>query len=209
VHTDWLTETRTAYDTVASSFAEQLRDLLSTTPYERAAFGLFADQVRACGGGPVADVGCGAGRITSHLHGLGLEAFGIDLSPQMIAQARSDHPGLRFEVGSMTGLDLADASLGGLVAWYSLIHVPDANIAGVLAGFRRVLRPSCPLLVAFHAGVGSTVLASGYGHSIQLQVHRREPGQVIEWLAAAGFTVEAQMRLASGESRDGAILFAR
>jgi SAM-dependent methyltransferase len=208
VHTDWLTDTRASYDTVAATFAEQLRDLLATTPYERAALGLFADQVRAAGGGPVADVGCGAGRITAHLHGLGLEVFGIDLSPQMVAVARRDHPDLRFEVGSMTGLDLPDASLDGLVAWYSLIHIPDADIAGVLAQLRRVLRPACPLLVAFHAGVGSELRTSGYGHPIQLQVYRREPAQLIEWLDAAGFTVEAQLRLASGESRDGAVLFA-
>jgi SAM-dependent methyltransferase len=78
--------------------------------------------------GSVADVGCGPGRITAYLRELGVDAFGIDLSPAMIGVARRDHPGLRFEVGSMTDLDLADASVAGLVAWYSLIHVPDDEI---------------------------------------------------------------------------------
>jgi ubiquinone/menaquinone biosynthesis C-methylase UbiE len=70
--------------------------------------------VRAQGGGTVADVGCGPGRITAHLRQLGVDALGIDLSPAMIEVARRDHPGLRFEVGSMTDLALADASLAGL-----------------------------------------------------------------------------------------------
>lgn len=51
--------------------------------------------------------------------------FGIDLSPQMVVVARQEHPGLRFEEGSMLALDLRDASLGGLLARYSTIHIPD------------------------------------------------------------------------------------
>jgi 2-polyprenyl-3-methyl-5-hydroxy-6-metoxy-1,4-benzoquinol methylase len=48
------------------------------------------------------DVGCGTGRITAHLRQLGVDVFGIDLSPGMIEVARRDHPGLRFDLGSMT-----------------------------------------------------------------------------------------------------------
>ncbi|MFE9404030.1 class I SAM-dependent methyltransferase [Streptomyces sp. NPDC006530] len=49
-------------------------------------------------------MGCGTGRITAHLRELGLDVFGIDLSPGMVEVARRDHPGLRFDVGSMTDL---------------------------------------------------------------------------------------------------------
>ncbi|MEV4115434.1 hypothetical protein [Nonomuraea sp. NPDC049695] len=51
----WLTDTQTSYDTVAASYADQVRDLLDQTPYERAFLGLFADMVQAAGGGPVAE----------------------------------------------------------------------------------------------------------------------------------------------------------
>ena len=51
----------------------------------------------------------------------------------MIDIARREHPGLRFEVGSMTELPLADASVAGLVAFWSLIHVPDHVVPGVRA----------------------------------------------------------------------------
>ena len=44
-------------------------------------------------------------------------AFGIDASPAMIEVARSEHPGLRFEVGSMDALELADGELAGIVSW--------------------------------------------------------------------------------------------
>jgi len=160
---DWLTDTRISYDTVAGSYAGQTRATLGGTPYVRAALALFAELVSAVGGGPVADVGCGPGHVTAHLHGSGLDAFGIDLSPVMIDVARREHPGLRFEVGSMTELPLADASVAGLVAFWSLIHVPDHVVPGVLGHFRRALRPGGPLLLGFHAGETSGLKTEGYG----------------------------------------------
>ncbi|MEV5170471.1 class I SAM-dependent methyltransferase [Streptomyces flaveolus] len=206
----WLADTRTSYDTVATNYADQVRNLLDETPCERMVLGLFADLVRATGAGPVADVGCGTGRITAYLHELGMAAFGIDLSPAMIQIARRDHPGLRFEVGSMTDLDLADASIAGLVAWYSLIHVPDDEIGSVLRHFRRVLRPGGPLLLSFHVGDESRLKTQGYGgHPMNVYVHRRQPDRVAAWLNDAGFKVEAQMTLSSAESTLGGILFAR
>ncbi|MFD6998430.1 methyltransferase domain-containing protein [Streptomyces mirabilis] len=48
----------------------------------------FAEKVRDGGGGQVADLGCGPGRVTIHLEGLGLDAYGIDLSPRMVARRR-------------------------------------------------------------------------------------------------------------------------
>lgn len=62
----WLTDTRTSYDTVATSYAEQVRNLLDETPEERAVLALFADLVRTSGGGPLRtwDAGRGGSRLT-------------------------------------------------------------------------------------------------------------------------------------------------
>ena len=62
MHVDgWLSDARTSYDTVADSYADLLRDHLAGEPYLAASLALFADQVRAAGGGPVADVGADQG----------------------------------------------------------------------------------------------------------------------------------------------------
>ncbi|MFC9607994.1 class I SAM-dependent methyltransferase [Streptomyces niveus] len=184
--------------------------LLAEAPYLRAALALFADLVHAAGGGPVADVGCGPGHVTAHLHELGVDAFGIDLSSVMIDVARRDHPRLRFEVGSMTDLNLADASAVGLLAFWSLIHVPDEAVPTVFGHFRRVLRPGGPLLLGFHVGDESRLKTQDYGgHPMNVHVHRRQPDQVAAWLRDAGFTVEAQMLIDPDESVPGAVLFAR
>ncbi|WP_391858645.1 hypothetical protein [Streptomyces rugosispiralis] len=50
----WLADTRTSYDTVAVSCADQLREALAGARYLRAALALFADLVHAAGGGPLA-----------------------------------------------------------------------------------------------------------------------------------------------------------
>ncbi|ATO13556.1 SAM-dependent methyltransferase [Micromonospora sp. WMMA2032] len=205
----WIDDTRTSYDTVATSYADLLRDALAGEPFQRGILGLFAELVRAQGSGPVADMGCGPGRITAHLHGLGLDAFGVDLSPAMIEVARRDHPNLRFEVGSMTRLDLADASLTGLLAWFSLIHVPDEDVPGVLAGFHRALRPGGVVLLGFFAGEGSRLKTQGYGgHPMRVHVHRRPPQRIAAWLDAAGFTVDAEMTHRPAPDVEGGFVFA-
>lgn len=56
---DWLADTRTSYDTVAVSYADQIRDAIAGDRYLRAALALFADSVRTAGGGLVVDIGCG------------------------------------------------------------------------------------------------------------------------------------------------------
>jgi SAM-dependent methyltransferase len=207
---DWLADIRISYDSVAVGYADQLRDGLVAEPYLRAVLALFADLVRDAGGGPVADVGCGPGHVTAHLHELGVDAIGIDLSPAMIDIARGEHPHLRFEVGSMTDLDLADDSLAGLLAFWSLVHIPDDAMPTVFGQFRRVLRPGGPLLLGFHVGDGSRRKTQGYGgHPMNVLVHRRRPEHVAAWLRDAGFTVEAQMLLDPDENVPGGVLFAR
>jgi SAM-dependent methyltransferase len=205
-----LDDIRVSYDEVAASYADQQRDSLDGEPYLRAALALFAELIRDSGGGPVADLGCGPGHVTAHLQQLGVSAFGIDLSPAMIGVAQHSYPGLRFETGSMTDLRLADASVAGLLSFWSLVHTPDDEFPGIFAHFRRVLRPGGLLLLGFHAGQGSRLKTQGYGgHPMKVYVHRRQPDQVAAWLGTAGITVEAQLRLGSADTRPGALLFAR
>ena len=206
----WLSDTRRSYDTDASGYADKVRGLLDGSPFLRASLTAFAELVHDADGGPVADVGCGPGYVTRHLNDLGVDAFGIDLSPEMIAIARRDHPDLRFEVGTMTALDLADNSVSGVLAFWSVIHVPDDEVPGVFEQFRRVLRPGGPVLVGFHVGEETRHTTEGYsGRPIDVESHRRRPDQVARWLRGAGFTIEAELVMRPDEEVPGAIIFAR
>ncbi|MFC0507818.1 class I SAM-dependent DNA methyltransferase [Micromonospora costi] len=190
---DFLRETRASYDAVADRMARQFRDELASKPWDRAVLGAFAELVRRAGNGPVADVGCGPGMVTAHLASLGLDVFGIDLSPQMLAQARRDHPGLRFEEGSMTALDLPEGGLAGITAWYSIIHVPDELLAATFTGFHRALAPGGHLAMVFQVGDERVVRTEAFGETISLTFRRRRPDHVAALLTAAGFEVRARL----------------
>jgi SAM-dependent methyltransferase len=206
----WLSDTRWSYDTDASGYAEKVSGLLDGSPYLRAVLALFAELVHRAGGGPVADVGCGPGYVTRHLHDAGVDVFGIDLSPEMITIARRDHPDLRFEVGTMTDLDLADDSVVGIVAFWSVIHVPDHAMPGVFEQFRRVLRQQGLLLVGFHVGDETRHTSEGYtGLPIDVETHRRQPSKITGWLRDAGFTIEAELVMRPDEAVPGAVILAR
>jgi SAM-dependent methyltransferase len=192
---DFLRTTRAAYDTIAAAYAARFDDSrgLAGKPLDLAMLTAFADLVRTAGAGPVADLGCGPGYVTAHLHELGLTAFGIDLSPQMIALARRTHPDLRFAEGSMTALDLPDGGLGGIVAWYSTIHVPQDRLPDVFAEFHRTLAPGGHVLVAFQTGDEHVHRTEGFGHPISLDHYLRPPDLVADLLRGAGLAVRAQL----------------
>ncbi|MFI6476686.1 class I SAM-dependent DNA methyltransferase [Nonomuraea sp. NPDC050663] len=185
----FLSATRDSYDAVAAGYAERFRDELASTPIERALLGAFAEEVA----GPVLDVGAGPGGVSGYLHGLGVDVSGVDLSSRMVELARLAHPGVRFEVGSMTAIVRDDRSLGGIVAWYSIIHVPDERLPGVFAEFRRVLAPGGRVALAFQVGDETRHLAEGFGMEISLTTHLRPLERVAGLLVAAGFRVDVRM----------------
>lgn len=205
----FLRTTRTAYDTMATDYAARSHDELAGQPLERGIFAAFAELVRATG--PVADVGCGPGRTAGHLHGLGVDVFGVDLSPEMLALARRDHPDVRFEEGSMTALDVPDGALGGIVANYSIIHIPTEQLPGVFAEFHRVLAPGGHLLITVLNGDEHLHRTEAFGHTIALDYYLRPPDQIAGLLAEAGLVTKARLLREPEETEmlPRAFLFAR
>jgi SAM-dependent methyltransferase len=188
------TATRTAYDAVATLYADMFRDVLDGLPLDRAMLTAFADLVR--GDGPVAELGCGPGHVTAFLHSLGLDASGIDLSPAMLERARADHPGLRFAEGTMTALDLPDGGLAGALAWYSIIHMEPAEVPRAFAEFHRVLAPGGYLLLGFQSGGGHEPEA--FDHKV-VRAYRWPIDAVADLGRRAGLTEVARMLRAPTE----------
>jgi ubiquinone/menaquinone biosynthesis C-methylase UbiE len=193
----YIEATADAYDAVAALYAELFRDALDGTPLDRAVLAAFAELARTTGAGPVAELGCGPGNVTAHLRDLGLDVFGIDLSPVMIDLARETYPDLRFEVGSMDALDLADGELNGIVSWYSIIHAPPQNLPSYFAEFRRVLAPEGHLLLAFFESEGDPL--TEFDHKVTAAY--RWPVDELAGLAGEAGFVEAGRMLRG--PRDG------
>ncbi len=215
--TDFVTATRVFYDAIAEDYSAHFRSVGAGGPLERAVMAAYAEFVRGRdsggGSGQVADLGCGPGRVTAYLNSLGLSVFGLDLSESMLAVARRENPGLRFEQGSMLELDLADGTLAGVVSWYSTIHTPADRLPALFAEFRRVLAPGGLLLLGFQAGDVHKHHDQPFGRPVSMTFQRRRPDRIAQLLAEAGFTLMSQtVRVAdeaAGESADHAYLMAR
>ncbi|MBH5336477.1 class I SAM-dependent methyltransferase [Streptomyces pactum] len=185
-----LRTTADAYDAIATVYADFARDALDGFPLDRAVLAAFAEHVRDSGPGPVAELGCGPGQTTAHLRGLGLDVFGVDLSPVMIGLARGSYPDIRFEVGSMDALDLPDGHLRGVVSWYSLIHTPPSDVPAYLAEFRRVLAGDGHLLLAFFEAEGEPVTV--FDHKVT-PAYRWPIDELARLAGEAGFTEIGRM----------------
>lgn len=102
--------------------------------------------------GPILDVGCGPGQWTSFLHERGIDIAGIDPVEAFIDDARRRYPGVRYRTGRAEGLGVPNGSLGGILAWFSLIHTHPRAIDVPLAELARCLRQGGSLALGFFAG---------------------------------------------------------
>lgn len=140
--------------------------------------------------GTVIDVGCGPGHLTAYLRSLDVDATGIDLVPSFIDHARAAHPDGRYEIGSLHQLPVGDGSVAGILAWFSLIHVPPSDLDGVLAELRRTMVTGGALVAGFFEG--DEVIA--FDHKV-VTAYDWPVDELATRLARAGFTeVERQRR---------------
>jgi SAM-dependent methyltransferase len=176
------------YDRVVRAYAARFLDELDGKPFDRALLDGLADALR--GRGPVCDLGCGPGHVARYLAARGVEVFGVDLSPGMVALARELTPALRFEQGDMRALALADGALVGIVAFYSVIHLPRAALPQALAEMTRVLAPGAPLQLAFHGGQGEVHTDDFLGQGVAVDATLFTPDEMAAALRGAGLAVE-------------------
>lgn len=180
-------QTRASYDKVAAEYARHLSAELDGKPLDRQLLAEFATSVV----GAVADIGCGPGHVTRYLRECGAEVIGIDLSPAMITEAQIANPSIPFVVADMRALPLADASLGGIVAFYSLIHIPETEHPAVLQEWHRVIQPGGRLLVSFHRGEESRHFDEWWGEQVNLDFRFFMTEAVVVALTEAGFSIDA------------------
>jgi SAM-dependent methyltransferase len=94
------------------------------------------------------DFGCGAGRSTRFLQGLGFEVVGVDVAPAMLEQARARDPGGDYRaVGpdGVLGAGLGEFDL--ILAAFTFDNVPTRSLKlRLLAGLAASLRPGGRLI---------------------------------------------------------------
>lgn len=189
-----LETTRRDYDSMAERYAEFVADALNDEPFGRALIGVFADLVGLVDGHDlVLDAGCGPGHLTDLLARLGRSVRGVDLSPAMVELARSNRPDLSFEVGSILDLQLADSTFGGVLAHFSIIHTPPAQVPTAFAECARVLVPGGYLLLGFQSGNDGPQTWEAFDHKVS-PAYRWSIDALAALLRTAGFLELARLR---------------
>ncbi|MET7438454.1 class I SAM-dependent methyltransferase [Streptomyces sp. NPDC004082] len=189
---------RESYDRVADNYAHMVVTTgigdIRRDPWLKASIDAFADSVGELG--PVLDVGCGPGTVTGYLAERGIDVSGVDLSPRMIENARRLHPDCRFSVASATELELEEASLGGVLGWWSLFNLPREVLPQVLALFAHALKPGGSLITATHVGDEDALRTEAYGGvAVRWTTHKWQPEQLVELIVKAGLRPVAELRL--------------
>jgi SAM-dependent methyltransferase len=180
--------TQTSYDRVADEYVRRISDELKDKPVDRQLLDRFADNVRNLG--VACDIGCGPGHVSRYLHEHGVRVCGVDISAEMVERARRLTPGVEFRQGDMMALDVPDETWAGIVAFYSLIHIPRINVVHALRELRRVLRPGGLLLLSFHIGDNTIHLDEWWGHQVCVDFFFFRSAEMAAFLGEAGFKIE-------------------
>jgi SAM-dependent methyltransferase len=182
-------ELRAAHDVLAEFYADRLAGALDRMPAERAVLGLFCESVLAADlGTSVGDAGCGTGRLEPYLAARGLSPRGIDLSPEMIRVARRDYPSFGFDVADVRELPFQDASLAGVVCWYSLMFLAPSDRSAAFGELARVVKPGGYLVTAFKAGDSQLRRAGGStGLGVEFDIYWLAPAEMERRVTDAGF----------------------
>ncbi|WP_122817527.1 class I SAM-dependent methyltransferase [Nocardioides pantholopis] len=184
------------YDVLAEAYAARFPDPY-LRPLERHAVRAFAAAVRETGlPGPVVDIGCGTGGVAADLAEQGLAVVAVEPSARMLEIATATHAATPVRwvrddarLGA-SGLE----GVAAIIARFSLIHVPPAQVPAVLERWADLLPDGGLVLVAFQCLDDSPSAAVPepwveWSHQVA-RAWRWHPTALAAAFAAAGFREE-------------------
>ena len=188
-----------AYDARAVEYVARFGDLSALAEIDRTLVARWRDSTT----GVLLDAGCGPGTWGGLLRGGDRTVVGLDVSAAFLAHARARKAGVALVRGSLEHLPLRDGTVGGVLAWYSVIHLEPERLPGVVAELFRVLAPGGSVLLGFFAGAPAEPFAHAVTTAYYWSADALRPV-----LARAGLTV-VEEHLRHDDARPLAALVAR
>lgn len=139
----------------------------------------------------VLDLGCGTGLpTTGQLVSAGHRVTGLDLSPGMVALARTNVPGAHFLRGDMIDLSPNDAEYDAVVSFFSLLHLPRSKVSEMLEIIRRSLTPGGRLCLSMVEADVDDIVIPFLGQPLRVTGYLRDDLYTV--LERAGFVIEEE-----------------
>ena len=136
-------------------------------------------------GATVLDAGCGNGLPALAAIARRHRAVGLDVSPEQVKRARRNVPGAEVLQADLAHASFEQESIGAVVCFYALEHVPRAEHAAVLRRFHDWLVPGGLLLFTLEAREGFEGVGEWLGQEVFLSQHG--PKETLAIVRAAGF----------------------
>ena len=112
----------------------------------------------------VIDLGGGSGKVTKYLIDNNINGICYDFSEEMMKNALSFFPNLPYILDDILFLKrhFENSSVDGIVALYSLFHIPKDDIKSLLTDIRDVLKTAGYFLSSFQLGTGEEFVDEPY-----------------------------------------------
>ncbi|GGF27884.1 class I SAM-dependent methyltransferase [Subtercola lobariae] len=193
-----ISEVSRAYSGRAAEYIDLVGSMSAVHPSDLQIVSTWAQTVD----GEIIDAGCGPGQWTNFFVEEGLTARGVDAVPEFIAHARSTHPEVSYTLGNLDALDAAAGSVGGVLAWFSLIHREPETVGVALREFGRALKPGGTVLIGFFEGP----VVEQFAHKVT-SAYRCSVDDLSAELTQAGFeVVESYVRKTTGQRSHASII---
>lgn len=182
-------ETIQHYDKISAKYADLFKDEIHKKEYDRNLLDRFAENFGKTS--LLCDAGCGAaGQIGRYLSDKSLNVCGIDISGLSIKTSKALNPMMTFQIMDMTNLSFEDDLLDGIVAFYSIIHIPKIYMGKVFSEFSRVLKNGGRLFLAVHKGESERIIEEALGVKTSLHMSYFSEAEVIQYLTNGNFSFE-------------------
>ncbi|SDR17774.1 class I SAM-dependent methyltransferase [Natronobacterium texcoconense] len=171
---------RRGYDELAPAYADRREEDDRGTELLESVLASLPESPR------VLDAGCGGGQpVLERLDAGRATPIGLDFSREQLRLATDAVPEAALAQGDMTSLPFADDSFDGVVAYWSLIHVPLEDHRTVIDEFARVVRPG-----------GRVLLCEGTDEWCGENPDWLETGVRMEWNIAGAERTRSQLQAA-------------
>lgn len=174
-------QTTEVYDEISTSYATKFNE-----PSDN-----IDDFLKLIGkGGKILDAGCGPGVDVVYIASKGFDVIGIDLSEKILEIAKRKNPRIYFQKADIRKLNFKPNTFDGIIASFSLIHIPKKDVNKTVDNFYKLLKPRGVIYIGIQEGQSREIfLAEPLKPDEKIFLNIISAKEIKEILTKAGFIV--------------------